>query len=147
MPNSNEWLRGDGEIPLTLEVQFDFIPVSGIEPTVQVLRFTDETEADWSTNMFVPFGTASSGQGVMTTVSGDLGLYRRNFNPAVFGETGGDRQIYYARFRAVVPSGFTADVVKDIPLVTHELEFFRPLGSGGAVPNEQLFASFINGSC
>jgi len=142
MPNSNVWLKGDGSIPLTLEVQYSFIPVSGIQPTVEVLRYPDYAVADWSTSTFVPFGTASSGRGLMEEVpSGMEGLYKRDFNPGTFGEAG-NRQIYFARFRATVPSGFREGVDEDVDLITHELEFFRPPASGLQAANQSLFATF-----
>lgn len=135
MPNSNVWLRGDGAIPLAFEVQYNSIPVSGIVPTVEVIRFADGQQADWSTNTFVPYGTAVSGFASMSGVNGNLGLYNRDFNPISFGENSAQSQTYYSRFRAVVPSGFS-DLTVDLSLVTHDIQHFRP-GDG------ELFADFL----
>ena len=142
--SQNVWLKNDGSIPLVLEVQFDSIPVSGIQPTVEVVRYSDWAVADWSTNSFVSPAAAVSGQGVMEPLpSGTRDTYFRHFNPALFGE-GAGRQIYLTRFRATIPSGYAKGVDKDVSLSTHQLVYFRPHASGVAAPNEVLFAEFCS---
>lgn len=128
--------RNSGAFPIMLEVQYNFTAVSGISPTVEVYRETDDFIADWSTNTFVAAG-AASGMAVMGEVPSNNGLYRRRFNPATFGQSLLD-QTYYLRFKATIPSGFTPDVTEDIELVQHAslkfIDFAAASGTGGSSP-------------
>ncbi|MCK5610122.1 hypothetical protein KAR91_50075 [Candidatus Pacearchaeota archaeon] len=130
------WPRNAGEIPLMLEVQYSFAAVSGINPTVELYRDTDDFIADWSANSFVA-SAPGSGLAIMSEVPTNNGLYRRSFNPSDFGQSLVD-QTYYLRFRAIVPSGFRAGVNADISLVSHAtlkfIDFVSGSGTAGACP-------------
>lgn len=135
MGSQFEWVKGGGQIPLTLSVQHNLVPVSGLSPTVQVVRYPDSKVADWSTNTFVDENSASSGFGVMTEISSGTAVYVRNFNPDLFVDEASGRQIYHARYKAVIPSGFNS-LPADLPVEDIDVIFFRP-------NNNELFASFV----
>lgn len=131
----NRWTQG-GDVPLLLQVQVDSVPVSGLQPTVEIVRYPDYFVADWSNNTFAAPGTANSGQALMALVpSGDGGLYIRNFNRSDFSETN-NRAIYIARYRAILPSGIVPSVTSDTNFSEHEEHVFE-LAPG-------LFATFDN---
>ena len=130
------WPRNAGEIPLMLEVQYNFAAVSGISPTLEIYRNDDDYVADWSNNTFVASG-AASGLAVMSEIPTNNGFYRRSFNPSDFGQSLLD-QTYYVRFRATVPSGFRTGVNEDISLVKHAtlkfIDFVSGSGTSGSSP-------------
>ncbi len=127
------WPKDSSTIPLMLSVQHNFVAVSGINPTLELYRNSDDFIADWSNNTFVASSPAS-GLAIMTEVPSDNGLYRRSFNPSDFGQQLLD-QTYYIRFRATIPSGFKASVNEDIPLTDYAtLKFADFSGSGVSGP-------------
>jgi hypothetical protein len=108
-----------------LQVQVDSIPISGLNPTVELVRYPDYFVADWASGIFVQPGTASSGQALMATVPlGNGSLYVRNFNRSDFLETS-NRAIYIARYRATLPSGIVSSIVSDINFSEHEEHVFE----------------------
>lgn len=136
------WPRNSGEFPIRLQVQHNFIAVSGITPTVELYRETDDFIADWSTNMFVAPSGVASGMGAMTEVPSDNGFYRRLFNPSVFGESLLE-QTYYLRFKATIPSGFNSEVTADISLVEHaSLKFIDFVSGSGTSSVQGMSLSF-----
>ncbi len=127
----NTWSQG-GVVPLTLQVQVNSIPVSGLMPTVEVVRHPDYFVADWKNNVFVAPVVVESGRALMSQVpSGDGSLYVREFDRSKFAEND-PRAIYFARYRVVIPSGNV--VCTDTSLSTHETHVFE-LDTG-------LFANF-----
>ena len=126
------WSQGTGAIPLALELQFNFIPVSGLSgvnsPTVEVYRASDDFVLDWVGGSFVPAPNANQ-FGLMSEVPSDKGLYRRTFNPADYGQNQSN-QIYYTRYRAVIPSGFLSCIEKNINICITDFHLFTNFGSG-----------------
>ena len=96
------WERGALPKALTLEVLYDDFPVTGLSPTVEVYRFSDDAYVDWATSTFVSSGGTRFGS--LSGVPSNSGLYRRHWNPTDFGQT--TDAIYYMRYKATVPSGF-----------------------------------------
>lgn len=136
------WTKGEGEVPLSFEVQVNFVPASGLQPTVEVLRFADNAVADWSTMQFVAYGTAVSGLAQMSELVPRAGFYTRPFDPLDFGESSDDRQVYFARYRIIVPSGYQEGVLKDAFLIKTELLSFRPSGVLSQSQSDALFGDF-----
>lgn len=135
MADQNRWEQG-GAVPLLFQVQVGSVPVSGLQPTVEMIRYPDYWVADWASGVFVAPCAAASGRALMAQVpSGDGGLYVREFNRASFSETG-NRTVYIARYRATIPSGALSSVTEDTEVSTHETHVFE-LDAG-------LFASFSN---
>jgi len=120
----------DVNVPLFLGVQYDGTPVSGISPFVEVYRVSDDYVADFAINTFVAPGTATSGSVFLTEVPSDEGLYKYLFNPFDFNQFEA-RQLYYAKYTAVVPSGFKDDVLTDIELITSEVQGFSNFSASG----------------
>lgn len=124
MPSQNTWQRSAGSIPLILDVVLDGVLVSGVVPTVQVVRYPDNFVADWAALDFVAPNTAVSGLATMSGIPFMPGLYRRDFDPSLFGEDSSSKQIYIAKYKAVIPSGYVESITQDSELVAHEMHVF-----------------------
>ena len=134
------WASNSGPIPLLLSVQFNFVPVSGLIPTVEIYRNSDDFIADFDDNTFKAAG-AVSGVVPMTEVPSDDGLYRRNFDPAAFGIV--DEEKFYVRFKTNIPQSVNPILipVAGFPVVVNESVNtidFNGLG---------MTASFVNPQC
>ena len=131
--NQFRWQSNDGDVPLLLEVQKEFIPVSGISPTVEVYRLPDHYFADWTDLTFKPPAAAGDKFGLMVEVPSDRGVYLRSFNPIDFSQNL-PIQNFYVRYRATIPSGTLvgAEIVnRSIDLTKTETHsFVDHLGSG-----------------
>ena len=104
--NQFSWQSNDGAVPLMLEIQWEFTPVSGLMPTVEVYRASDHFFADWSTMTFKSPAASGDKFGSMSEVPSDQGLYQRNFNPVDFGQFL-PIQSFYMRYKVTLPSGTT----------------------------------------
>lgn len=120
----------DIDMPLMLHVLYKQIPVSGIFPTAQVYRTSDDFQADFSNNTFVAAGTAVSGLVTLPEVPCDEGLYKYLFNPFDFQQFDA-RQVYYIRYKAVVPSGFRSDLQEDVEVQVSETQGFSNFAASG----------------
>jgi hypothetical protein len=137
MPQQFTWQKDDLPAALMLEVQFDFVPVSGITPTVEIYKYSDDTQANFSTMTFAASGGNTSG---MMEVPSDDGLYRLDFDPRDFGESGNER--YYVRYRATVPSGFEG-LAEDKNVIGSEIHYFTEISGQVRISQDSgLFASF-----
>ena len=121
------WPRNAGGAPLLLTVEVDGVMVSGLAPTAEVVRFSDNRIADWASMEFVVQGTAVSGAAVMSGMLGFPGVYRRDFDPDAFGEGQSLKQAYIVRYRATVPSGYVEGLLEDSNLSSHEVHSFTGL--------------------
>jgi len=136
------WIKGEGEVPLSFEIQVNWMPASGLQPSVEVLRFADNAVADWNSLTFVAYGAAVSGMAQMAELVPRAGFYTRSFDPLDFGEAVDDRQVYFARYRVVIPSGYQEGVLEDVSLLRTELLTFRPSGAVSQVQSNALFGDF-----
>lgn len=131
--NQFQWQSNNGDVPLMLEVQKDFIPVSGILPTVEVYRLPDHFFADWTDLSFKAPAVVGDRFGVMSEVPSDRGVYLRFFNPIDFSQNL-PIQNFYVRYRATIPSGTLvgAEILnRSITLEKTETHsFLDHLGSG-----------------
>ena len=100
------WGTSEVPVPLNLEVQYNYIPVSGIIPTVEIYRLYDNYYLDWGTNTFVASGGTK--QGSMSGITDITGFYAQSFNPIAASQTG-DYQKYYIKYHAIIPSGFDSN--------------------------------------
>jgi hypothetical protein len=132
------WQKEDLPISLMLEVQFNFVPVSGLSPTVEIYKFSNDFHADFNTSTFVPSG--GNKFGTLSGVPSNLGLYRRSFDPQNFSENG--NQIYYMRYKAVIPSGFQG-LENDREVIGTEIHYFTALSGVGGVGAQGMTASFV----
>jgi hypothetical protein len=131
------WQTNNIPVFLFLEVQFNSVPVAGISPTVEVYKASNDTYVDFNTNTFV----ASGGNrfGALTEVPSNSGLYKRQFDPRNFAESG--NQVYYMRYRATVPSGFQG-LTSDRPVSGTEVHYFTEI-SGTRAP-QAMGVSFVS---
>jgi len=120
----------DITMPLMVHVFFKNIPVSGIAPTATVYRTSDDFQADFSNNTFVAAGTAVSGSVILPEVPCEEGLYKHLFNPFDFSQFDA-RQLYYIRYKAVVPSGFRSDLQEDVEIQVAETQGFSNFAASG----------------
>ncbi len=123
MPNQFIWQKEDIPVALMLEVQFNNVPVSGISPTVEIYKYQNHKYIDFNTNTFVSAGGNKFGS--MSGVPSNAGLYERIFNPNNFGASG--NQIYYMRYRAVIPSGFQG-LTENLEIIGSEMHYFTQVG-------------------
>ena len=138
MPNQYQWQKGDISVPLSLEVQYNDVAVSGLSPTVEIRRFADDAYADFSTNTFVTSG--GTRLGALSGISpNSVGLYRRSFDPVVFGETG--NKTYFMLYRATIPSGFQG-LESDQDVTATETHYFTELAGSGTTGVAGMAASF-----
>lgn len=134
------WASNAGSIPLLLSVQFNFVSVSGLIPTVEVFRTSDDFIADFSDNTFKASG-AVSGIVPMTEVPTDQGLYRRNFDPADFGIVTEEK--FYVRYKTTIPQSVSPILIPPggFPVLVNESVVtinFNGLG---------MTASFVDPQC
>ena len=137
--NQFTWESNNGDVPLMLEVQKDFIPVSGVSPTVEVYRLPDHFFADWTDLIFKSPASSGDKFGPMTEVPSDQGVYLRFFNPITFSQTG-TIQNYYMRYRTIIPSGTLIGsefLSEPISLIKSETHHFTDFGSG-TVGSDQI---------
>ncbi len=106
--NQFSWQSNDGPIPLLFEVQTEFNPASGLSPTVEVKRASDEFYADWTTITFKPPAASGDKFGSMSVVDNSPGVYKRFFNPVDFSQTL-PQQTFIVTYRVTLPSGFIVD--------------------------------------
>jgi hypothetical protein len=147
--NQHSWQSNDGAVPLMLEVQWEFTPVSGLLPTVEVYRATDHFFADWSSKTFKSPSTSGDKYGSMSEVPSDQGLYQRNFNPVDFGQNL-PIQSFYVRYKVTIPSGTAVGqgsqaetLIEDLNLQRSEIHNFRDMVGSGV--QEQLGLDFSFG--
>jgi len=133
MPSQFIWQKDDLPIPLMLEVTLDNLPVSGISPTVEIYKYPTHQYIDFNTNTFVLSGGNKFGS--MSGVPSNNGLYQRKFDPRDYGQSG-INQVYYARYRAIIPSGFD-DLTSNIEVIGSEIHYFTEL-----IENPGMTASF-----
>ncbi len=138
--NHSIWTSNAGSVPLLLAVQFNFVPVSGLSPTVEVYRNSDDFIADFDDLTFKSSG-AVSGQAIMTEVPTDQGLYRRNFDPADFGII--TEEEFYMRYKTTVPQSVSPLLIPPagFPIVVHETHVFVDFNGLG------MTASFVDPQC
>lgn len=148
MATQFSWQSNNGEVPLMLEVQSEFTPVSGLAPTVEVYRLPDHYFADWTTLTFRPPTASGDKFGSMSEVPSDAGLYHRPFNPVTFGQVL-PIQSFYVRYRVTIPSGTVigqgptrGPVNFDVDLVRSETHNFREMAGSGVLPQFGLEFDF-----
>lgn len=146
--NQHTWQSNDGAVPLMLEVQWEFAPVSGLVPTVEVYRATDHFFADWSTMTFKAPAASGTKLGSMSEVPSDQGLYQRNFNPTDFGQFL-PIQSFYVRYKVTIPSGTVVGagsqqetLTEDLNLQRSEIHNFRDMVGSGVQQQLGLDFSF-----
>ena len=138
------WQFNSGNIPLLLEVQSNFIPVSGISPTVEVKRSSDEYFADWSSNTFKAPGSSGLRYGLMTEVDGSAGVYKRLFNPYLFSET--TPKSYIVTYRALLPSGLivgSTTISEDTNLFETDVHSFIDFVGSGVLAQQGMTITFV----
>lgn len=135
--NQLVWQSNDGDVPLLLEVQVSFTPVSGLSPTVEVKRCADEFYADWTTNTFKSPAASGDRFGSMTEVANTPGVYKRLFNPLTFSQTA-TQQCYLATYRVTIPSGTvvgSTTLSADQSITETEIHFFNNFNGSGVLGN------------
>lgn len=125
------WQWNDGDIPLLMEVQNNFNPVSGLSPTVELRHALNDRYADWATQTFKDPNASGDRLGTMTEVSGISGLYRRLFNPKDFGQNK-KQQVYIATYRATIPSG-SAGITEDTDIIASEIHHINDFAGSGTL--------------
>jgi len=146
--SQHTWQSNNGAVPLMLHVLWEFAPVSGIVPTVEVYRASDHFFADWTTMTFKSPAASGNKLGTMGEVPSDEGLYQRNFNPVDFGQIL-PIQSFYVRYKATIPSGAEVGlegqketINRDLNLQVSEIHNFRDMVGSGVQTELGLDFSF-----
>lgn len=140
-----QYQSNDGAVPLSLEVQYEFVPASGLSPTVEVYRASDHYYADWTTMTFKAPAASGDKYGSMSEVPSNHGLYQRNFNPVDFGQIL-PQQHFYARYQVTIPSGYVAGentLTANLDLYQTDMLSFTDMVGSGVTEQFGMDASFI----
>ena len=143
------WQSNDGVIPLLFEVQYEYAPASGLSPTVEVYRASDQYYADWDSQTFKSPDASGNRYGSMSESPHVSGLYQRNFNPVLFGQVQ-PIQVYYVHYSVTLPSGYIARgsdaLTEALTLEKTETHFFTELAGSGQLQQLGMTTSFTNGN-
>lgn len=142
--DQKEWRKAIGDIPLLLEVQADFRPVSGLSPTVEVYKASNNDYVDWASGIFTSSG--GTRMGAMSGLPLQGHIYHRTFNPLTFGDATLN-PVYYVVYKATIPSGFvtpTRTLSQDTPVTKSEIHtFLEPGDLPSGTLTTGLVASFV----
>ena len=128
------WQSNNGRIPLLLEVQRQFLPASGLSPTVEVKRASDEYFADWTTQTFKAPAASGDREALMTEVNNSPGVYKKLFNPVDFQQTQ-THQSYIVTYRSTFPSGYSIGnetFTEDTEVTVTDMHFFTDIVASGS---------------